>query len=204
MQIYDHEKYALLIIDMQNAFMHEEGHLVKGGEDNKPYLEIVPNVKKLAQTARENNVPVVYMRHAYLPGYVDGGVLVHEKVPSDMEGGGWLDGTFDTEVYSELAPQPGDVVMRKNRYSSFYGTHLDTFLRTNGINSLIITGIHANCCCESTARDAVWRDYRVYFMSDGTASAFEDLKAAALKNVDIYFGTVLTCEEMAKKIIANN
>lgn len=194
------EKLAMLIIDMQNAFLHDEGHLVIGGEDPTKYRQIVPNVKALAKVAREHKIPVIYMRHAYLSGYVDGGILTHELFPSDMEVGGWLDGSFGAEIYGELAPEEGDIVMRKNRYSSFYGTHLDTVLKTMGVNSLIITGIHANCCCESTARDAVWRDYRVYFMSNGTATQDDELKKATLRNIDMNFGTVMTTEEMAKKI----
>lgn len=197
---YENEKLAMLIIDMQNAFLHEEGHLVVGGEVNTKYLEIVPNVKKLAETAREHNIPVIYMKHAYLEGYVDGGILVHELFPDDKKVNGWLDGTFDTEVYELLKPQQGDLVIRKNRYSSFYGTALDTILRNLGINSLIITGIHANCCCESTARDAVWHDYRVYFMSDGTATSDDELKKATLRNISINFGTVMSTAEMGEKI----
>ncbi len=200
---YKEEKLAMLIIDMQNAFLHEKGHLVVGGEDNTKYLEIVPNVIDLAQTAREHNIPVIYMRHAYLDGYVDGGILVHELFPEDKLVNGWIDGTFDTEVYEPLKPQTGDLVLRKNRYSSFFGTGLDTILRNLGVNSLIITGIHANCCCESTARDAVWHDYRVYFMSDGTATADDDLKKATLRNIAMNFGTVMTTKDMEEKIVEN-
>lgn len=197
---YENEKLAMLIIDMQNAFLHKDGHLVAGGEDNTKYLEIIPSVRELAKTARQHDIPVIYMKHAYLEGYVDGGILVHELFPDDKKVNGWLDETFDTEIYSELKPQPGDLVIRKNRYSSFFGTPLDTILRNAGVNSLIITGIHANCCCESTARDAVWRDYRVYFMSDGTATGDDELKKATLRNISMNFGNVMTTGEMAEKI----
>ena len=200
---WKNEKLGLLIIDMQNAFLHEKGHLVIAGEDNKPYQRIIPNIKKIADTSRLKNIPVIYIRHAYLPNYADGGILVNELFPSDKEVGGWIDGTFGTEIYEELKPKEIDYVIRKNRYSSFFGTNLDQFFRNLAVNSLIITGIHSNVCCESTARDAVFRDYRVYFISDGTMASSIEMHESALRNISTYFGKVLSTEEIIDKILNN-
>jgi nicotinamidase-related amidase len=195
------EKPALLIIDMQNAFLHPNGHLVKLGENNKPYLAIVPNIARLADLARSLGIPVIYFRHAYRSGYIDGGIVVHELFPSDKESGGWLDGTWDTEIFEPLKPKESDIVIKKNRYSGFFGTDLDQLLRNLGVNTLIITGIHSNVCCDSTARDAVFRDYRVYFVSDATAAADESLHMATLRTIGKYFGRVLTTEELVKHLL---
>jgi len=196
------EKPALLIIDMQNAFLHPDGHLARLGASNKHYLAIVPNIARLAETARSINVPVIYLRHAYRPGYVDGGILVDELFPSDKTQGGWLDGTWDTEIFEPLKPKVGDIVIRKNRYSGFFGTDLDQLLRNLEVNTVIITGIHSNVCCDSTARDAVFRDYRVYFVSDATAAADEDLHKATLRTFSKYFGRVVTTEEMVQHLLS--
>ncbi|MGC8817402.1 MAG: isochorismatase family protein [Candidatus Hadarchaeum sp.] len=195
------ERPALLIIDMQNAFLHEQGHLVKLSENNKPYLAIVPNIARLADVARSLKIPVIYLRHAYRRGYIDGGILVHELFPSDKEAGGWLDGTWDTEIFEPLKPKDSDIVIKKNRYSGFFGTDLDQLLRNLGCNTLIITGIHSNVCCDSTARDAVFRDYRVYFVSDATAAADESLHAATLRNIERYFGRVVTTDEVIEHLL---
>jgi ureidoacrylate peracid hydrolase len=74
------------------------------------------------------------------------------------------------EIYDELKPQPGDLVVAKPRYSAFYGTDLEAILRSKGIDTLIISGTVTNACCESTARDAFSRDYKVIFLSDGNAA----------------------------------
>lgn len=195
------EKPALLIIDMQNAFLHEQGHLVKLGEDNRAYLAIVPNIARLADLARSLKIPVIYLRHAYRAGYIDGGIVVHELFPSDKEVGGWLDGTWDTEIFEPLKPENSDIVIRKNRYSGFFGTDLDQLLRNLGVNTLIITGIHSNVCCDSTARDAVFRDYRVYFVSDATAAAEEALHTATLRTIARYFGRVVTTDELIEHLL---
>ncbi len=195
------ERPALLIIDMQNAFLHKQGHLVKLGKDNRPYLAIVPNIARLADLARSLGIPVIYLRHAYRPGYIDGGIVVHELFPSDKETRGWLDGTWDTEIFEPLKPKASDIVIKKNRYSGFFGTDLDQLLRNLEVNTLIITGIHSNVCCDSTARDAVFRDYRVYFVSDATAAADESLHVATLRTFERYFGRVVTTDEIIKHLL---
>lgn len=195
------EKPALFIIDMQNAFLHEQGHLVKMGENNEPYLKIVPNISRLAEIARSLNIPVIYLRHAYRPGYIDGGIVIDELFPSDKESGGWLDGTWDTEIFEPLKPKDSDIVIKKNRYSGFFGTDLDQLLRNMGVNTVIITGIHSNVCCDSTARDAVFRDYRVYFVSDATAAAEESLHRATLRTMERYFGRVVTTDELIQHLL---
>jgi len=195
------ERPALLIIDMQNAFLHERGHLVRLGEDNSPYLAIVPNIVRLADIARSLAIPVIYFRHAYRPNYIDGGIVVHELFPSDKEAAGWLDGTWDTEIFEPLKPSKSDIVIRKNRYSGFFGTDLDQLLRNLGVNTVIITGIHSNVCCDSTARDAAFRDYRVYFVSDATAAADKALHEATLRTMERYFGKVVTTDVLIQHLL---
>ncbi|MBC7097625.1 cysteine hydrolase [Candidatus Bipolaricaulota bacterium] len=195
------ERPALFIIDMQNAFLHQRGHLVRSGEDNKPYLAIVPNIARLADIVRSLAMPVIYFRHAYRSNYVDGGIVVHELFPSDREAEGWLEGTWDTEIFEPLKPKDSDIVIRKNRYSGFFGTDLDQLLRNLEVNTVIITGIHSNVCCDSTARDAVFRDYRVYFVSDATAAADETLHEATLRTMRRYFGRVVTTDELVQHLL---
>jgi nicotinamidase-related amidase len=95
------------------------------------------------------------------------------------------------EIYDELKPQPGDLVVAKPRYSAFYGTDLEAILRSKGIDTLIISGTVTNVCCESTTRDAFSRDDKVIFLSDGNAAG--DLP-------DMGFGPV-SAEESQKVVL---
>jgi nicotinamidase-related amidase len=63
-----------------------------------------------------------------------------------------------------------DIIIDKNRYSAFWRTGLDEFLRSKNVEDVVIAGVLTNCCCETTARDAFMRDYRVFFVSDATAT----------------------------------
>lgn len=191
---------ALFVIDMQNAFLHEDGYLARSGKDIKPYKAIVGSIQRLVTVMRKNRFPIIYCRHAYRRGYIDGGILINELFPSDKSAQAWLDGSWDTEIYEPLKPEESDIVIKKNRYSAFWGTDLDQLLRNLNVDSVIITGIHTNVCCDSTARDAVYRDYRVYFVSDATATNDETLHRATLETMRRYFGIVLTTDEVIKHI----
>jgi nicotinamidase-related amidase len=100
-------------------------------------------------------------------------------------------GTQNVEIYEGLKPHPGDLLVAKPRYSAFYGTALETILRSKGIDTLFISGTVTNVCCESTTCDAFSRDYKVIFLSDGNAAV--DLP-------DLGFGPV-SAEEVQKVVL---
>ena len=77
--------------------------------------------------------------------------------------------TWNTDIVPELAPEPGDVVLYKHRYSGFYETDLDDVLKGRAIETLIFTGCTTSVCVESTIRDAMFRDYRCLLLADCTA-----------------------------------
>ena len=107
-----------------------------------------------------------------------------------------LEGSLESEVHPDLAPRPGEKEIIKHRYSSFYNTDLETILRCLKVEDLVITGIMTNMCCESTARDAYYRDYRVFFLADGTGSITEDMHVASLLNLAFGFAWVTTEDEV--------
>jgi ureidoacrylate peracid hydrolase len=76
---------------------------------------------------------------------------------------------WGTEIVEELAPEPGDLQIWKNRFSGFAGTELDTILRSLGAQCLIVTGCTTSVCVESTIRDAMFRDYSCLLLADCTA-----------------------------------
>jgi biuret amidohydrolase len=108
------------------------------------------------------------------------------------------EGSPQTEVPPELAPQPGDYVIRtKKRLSAFYGTDLDVLLRALGTETVVIAGINTNTCVLCTAFDAFNRDLRVIVASDAVASMYgDDLHVFGLENLRRCLGWVLTTDEV--------
>ena len=165
---------ALLLIDLQEYF--------------RPLAEpLVPRIAPLLERSRSAGRPVLYTRHGHADPEVDGGLL----------GEWWSDlivaDSPEAEILPELAPRPDEPVIRKNRYSAFHGTDLDERLRALGITDLLIGGVMTNLCCETTARDAFVRDYRVFFLADGTATASDDLHLASLRNLAFGFAYLVNC-----------
>ena len=180
---------ALLVIDMQRFFLDPTSPSFTCGG-----LAILPNLKRLVNAYREASLPVIYTRHVHHPGLLDAGIM------------GWwwegmcLEGSPESEVHPDLAPQPGEKEILKHRYSSFYNTDLETILRCLKVEDLVITGIMTNMCCESTARDAYFRDYRVFFLADGTGSITEEMHLASLLNLAFGFAWVTSVDNILSQL----
>jgi nicotinamidase-related amidase len=152
-------KGALIITDMLNDFVEEDGALVV--PDAK---KIVPNIKSILEDAREQGIPVIYIKDNHLE--------------DDYEFNFWpkhaVTGTWGQEVIDELAPLPGEHIVPKRRYSAFFETGLDTLLRELGVQKIYLAGVMTNVCVYSTAIDASMRDYQVAVFKDAVASLSEE------------------------------
>ena len=91
------------------------------------------------------------------------------KAPNGTESRILIRDTWNTDILEALAPEPGDVVIYKNRFSGFYQTDLDAILKHMAIRHLVVTGCTTSVCVDSTIRDAVFRDYRCVLLTDCTA-----------------------------------
>lgn len=190
------ERTALVVIDMQNAFLHEDTTLAKRGLDNRPLWSAIAPCARLLALARASRVPVIHTRYVYLPDYSDAGVRVREITPSALEHRSLTAGSWEAEIDDRVAPAPGEIVIDKNRPSAFIGTPLDTTLRSMRIESLVICGVTTNICVESTARDASQYDYRTFVVSDATAEMDPSRYENALKTLAFLFARVLTVDEV--------
>jgi isochorismate hydrolase len=176
------ESAALLVIDMQQYF--------------KALAEpIAANVAALIQACRESGIPVIHTRHGHRDPEQDGGMLARWWGDSIMVK------TRDWEWIRGVAPHKTDTVIDKQRYSAFSGTPLAERLEALEVEQLIIAGVMSNCCCETTAREAFVRDFRVFFMADATATVNEELHLATLKNLAFscahVVGTAALCRHLA-------
>jgi len=166
------EKAAMLVIDMQHYF-----HAL--------VAPILDNVLCLIDACRTAQLKIVFTRHGVHDPQNDGGMLTT-----------WWDdlivhGSEAWQLNKELKPNSSDLVIDKKRYSAFQGTDLDDWLRKNGVEDLIISGVMTNLCCETTARDAFGYDYRVFFVADATATINEELHLATLKNLAYGFSYII-------------
>ena len=170
---------ALLVIDLQNYFRRIL----------QPVLE---NILGVIQSCRRRNVPILFTQHGHTDPISDGGML------GDWWGEVIRSGTEDWKFLPEINIGSNDTVLAKKRYSAFFDTDLDRTLRSIGIRDLIISGVMTNLCCETTVRDAFMRDYRVFFLIDGTATG--SLHVGTLKNLGFGFAYLLTCEELIQML----
>ncbi len=183
------EKSALIVVDMQDFFLDESSPTFTCGG-----LAIIPRLQRLISTFRESGRPVIYTRHVHNPQLNDIGIMEW------WWEGICLEGSPESEIHRSIAPLPEDKVIFKHRYSAFYNTDLETVLRCLKIEDLVICGIMSNLCCESTARDAYFRDYRVFFPADGTGSINEEMHLASLLNLAFGFAYVTECEEIIRSL----
>jgi len=180
---------ALLVIDMQQFFLDPASPtFTRGG------VAILPTVKRLLGAFRWAGRPVIFTRHVHHPADLDSGIM------------GWwwegkcLEGSQESEIHPELTPMPGEKVVFKHRYSAFYNTDLETVLRCLRVEDIVVSGVMTNLCCESTARDAYYRDYRVFFPADGTGSVSEEMHVASLLNLAFGFACVTTADAITGQL----
>ena len=174
------EKSALLVIDMQLYF--------RGLAE-----PILSNVVSITDACRESGVKIFFTRHGHQDPAKDGGML-------DRWWGDLIHyGSAEWKLIDELKVTTKEIIIDKNRYSAFFGTDLDERLRAERVEDLVICGVMTNCCCETTARDAFVRDYRVFFVADATATADEELHVASLKNLAYGFAYIVMTKHICQK-----
>lgn len=170
---------ALLVIDVQNYFFSMA----------KPIFQ---NLLITIRLCRRANIPIIFTRHRH-------------KSPSDhgMLAEWWngdliLDGTPESELVPQLDRTSDDPVVEKSTYSAFNQTRLEELLKEKGVTEVIVTGVMTNLCCETTARDAFVRGYRVFFSADATATINDELHDATLKNMAYGFAYLVDCKRLEK------
>lgn len=162
----------------------------------------VPAMQALVTKSRSRGIPVIYTRHLLLDA--------HNISPLEVTYQPWLrsagmrEGHPGSEIIPELAPSPDEIVIGKHRYDAFYNTQLETVIRNIGrrgsIDTLIITGTVTSVCCESTARSAFMRDFKILFVSDATGGFDSLSQEASLESIRRVFGYVVSTEEVLAAI----
>lgn len=193
----DPARTALVVVDMQTAFV------APGEVFANPHAEaIVPAVNRLAHAMRAAGGTVVWTRQS-VSGEPPLAMAAWQYDPSDPRVSRALDalkpGTSTHGLHPRIEAAPGDPVLDKYRYSAFAcpAGALEQSLRERGIEMLVIAGTLTNVCCESTARDAYMRGYKVILVADAAAAATDEEHNAALLSLRLHFADVLDSAAVA-------
>jgi ureidoacrylate peracid hydrolase len=199
----DPRRVAVIVIDAQNDFASPGGMFDSAGIDISGIAAAAQATRPVLDAARASGIPVVYLNMEHAPDLSDAGPpegphrVKHRplalgdtvEAPDGSPGRVLIRDTWNTENVPELAPEPGDVVVSKHRYSGFFETELDDVLQGLGVTHLLVTGCTTSVCVESTVRDATFRDYTCVVLEDCTAEPL-GTHEASLKVIETLFGWV--------------
>lgn len=191
-------KTALLNVDLQRFFV--DSPMLAPGEG----LAVVDRVNRIAQACRSAGLLVVHTRSWMRRDGSNLG-LVREFVPPYLYEQ-YTEGSPNVELHDALDVEDGDVILDKPRYGAFTGTDLELILHARGVDSVVITGIATNICCETTAREAAQRDLKVLFVKDATATmdigdlSAEDIKRATCASLGALFAQIVTVDQTIEMI----
>lgn len=172
LEVLDAARAALLVIDMQNAFCHPDGTLGRSGVDVGPAQDVIKPIAELVQAARQAGLPVIWTVQLHLDRDAS---RARRRLPSHTDKRARVSavaGTWDAQIVDELAGLADDptFVIEKHRFGAFHQTRLEQLLKMLGVDALIVTGVTANACVETTLREAYLRDYDVVAVTDCIAA----------------------------------
>jgi nicotinamidase-related amidase len=156
---------------------------------------LLGRVKRLAVTARNSGAMVIHVVVGFQLGYPE--VSGQNSVFSSLKAAGLLTtGGPAAEVCPELTPQPGDVVVTKQRVSAFTGTNLDMILRSHNIDTLLLTGILTQGVVLSTLLHAADMDYRAVVVADGCSDKDPEVQRVLMEKIFAVQARVATVEQV--------
>ncbi len=195
---FDPKRTALLVIDMQNFYVGEIASVVG----------IIPNINRIAQRLRELGGRVMWVGMTAGQGGKSLWPIYHDFFFTPAKGANHRDqlspGHEGHKFHKNLDIRPGDDIVYKSRFSPFIkgASNIEDVLEAHGIDSLIVTGTATNMCCESAARDAMMRDYKVVMVADANGARYSEDHLAGLTSFYQSFGDVRTTDEVIDALLA--
>lgn len=199
-EVVDPKHTALVVVDVQNDYFCAGGAYEKIGRDISPCQDMLPRLKGLIEQARGFGVPIVYIQNTTLPDYrsLSGPYLrvayLHFGMKPGMQQAQL--GSWGGEIVGDIAPRPDDTVIRKYRPSAFIGTNLDLYLRSNGIESIVVTGCATEGCVLSTAEVGFFLDYYVVVVEDCVSTADPEGRHQSALHTMTHYLTVVPAKEV--------
>jgi ureidoacrylate peracid hydrolase len=192
---------ALVVIDMQVAFLGE------GAPSEVPMARaIVPTINRVARALRGAGGTVVWVLNTFTEAVFEdwscflGGTYnaaLSRRIVDNLK-----EGAAGHKLWPALEPAPGDLWIKKNRFSAFLpgASDIEAELRRRGIDTVAIAGTLTNVCCESSARDAMMRNFNVIFLADANATYNDTIHNASLNSMAVTFCDVMTCDEALERL----
>jgi ureidoacrylate peracid hydrolase len=191
----DPARTALIVVDMQNAFMLPEvAHALC------PMAEqIVPNINRLARAVRATGGTVVWIKTTFTPDVLASWSTYFEMVTPELHQrriAALTAGGKGHELWASLEVRPEDLTIEKTRFSAFIqgSSDLAAVLRGRGLDTILVTGTVTNVCCESTARDAMMLNFRTIMVTDGNAAVTDEDHNASLAAFYLTFGDIMSTD----------
>ena len=184
-QLFDIERAALLILDMQGYFLNPDSHAYIPSAK-----AIVPGLNQVAAYFRSKKRPVIATKH------------INTVENAGMMGSWWSELITENHSLSDIHPDLGIIrgeILSKSQYDAFYQSELTTVLNTSRVGQLVIGGVMTHLCCETTARAAFVRGFEVFFLVDGTATYNREYHQASLQNLAHGFAVLTTIEDLQKE-----
>lgn len=204
------DRSALIIVDMQNDFLHRDGslgHIAREHPEfnvDMPLLTgTIPNVKKVADAFRSAGRPVVYLAHVLKPDYSDAAFL-YWRIGIEPASGNrthCVEGTWGAQIADELKPRKGEHLVVKKGFGGFApSTPLDTVLRNMGVSTCVVTGVTTCVCVSTTVRGGVEHNYRMILVSDAVAEVSREAHDAELRTMDRLFADIRSSDEIIELV----
>lgn len=192
----DKDQTALLVMDLENDLIHEEGAFKDFGfakmvKDN----DVLGKVNTLLGAARRGGVNVIYISVKFRPGHPEASRSAG-LFQAVIGANALVEGTWGATIHDAVSPQEGEPVVTKRAVSAFAGSDLENLLRSSGITALILSGVATNFVVEGTAREASDRGYNVVVVGDCCASVSQEAHDSALTTALPFLATVTTLDEV--------
>ena len=188
---------ALVQIDLQNDFLHADGHYAKNGIDIQHMRRVIEPIRTLTAEARRRGVPIIWTRHG-TRGVVDGGPFMRHR--PFLKDGGLRQNTWGYEVHADFGARPDDWYVEKTRLSAFFGTNLDVILRGLRAETVIFTGVLTNQCVAATSKDANFRDYMPVVVEECTGTTLPNLHDPAIEMMRVGWSAVSNLDDIMAQL----
>lgn len=208
------EETALIVVDMQNAYLSPGGYIDLVGFDVSGAPPVIEETAQVIAACRAAGIPVIYLQNGFSPDQREVGgpsapvwhksnALKFMRANEAYAGRLITHGTWDHAIVEALAPEPGDILVPKSRYSGFAGTGLEQILAARRIRTLLVAGVATNVCVESTIRDAYHREFFPVMVTDATMAAGPGAQQATEFNIETFFGWLTTGAEVRAALLNN-
>lgn len=176
------DRTAIIIVDMQNDFCAANGYLDRCGVDYGQARKLIDPINLLSKKVRDYKIPIVWLSWAIRPDRFTMSpsmpcvhasmdeLMIYPNFAQNKGGWGATEGEWGAQIIDELHVDENDIQVKKQRFSGFFNTDLDSILRNMNITTLFFAGVASDICVLTTMQDAMFLGYDVVMLTDCVAT----------------------------------